>query len=108
MKKLLPLIFLILISTSCAGQKIDQLPIYKVVAVVDRIAGDETTLHTSGVNYYAASIPELVEKKKYVFWIEKNGRGKVSIVKFALTTDQAQKDQETAASELSNRKIIKQ
>jgi len=107
MKKVL-IILLLLIATSCSGQRIEQAPLYKVVAVVDRIAGDETTLHTSGVNYYAASIPELVEKKKYVFWIEKNGRGKVSIVKFALTTDQAQKDQETAASELSNRKILKQ
>jgi len=107
MKKVL-IILLLLIATSCSGQRIEQAPLYKVVAVVDRIAGDETTLHTSGVNYYAASIPELVEKKKYVFWIEKNGRGKVSIVKFALTTDQAQKDQETASSELSNRKILKQ
>lgn len=106
MKKLLPLLLLLLFSVSCSAQRIEQAPVYKVIAKVDRIAGEEMTLHTSGGIYYAATRSDVVEKKKYVFWVEKVGDGKVVIVKVAMTTEQAQKDQETCKEELSNRTII--
>lgn len=100
------LLFFLMFSLNCIAQETEQVPVYRVIAIVDRIAGDETTLHNSEGNYYATSIPELIKNKEYVFWVEKHGDNKVSIIRHSMTTGQVQRDQAKISEDLSHRKIL--
>jgi len=113
MKKLILLFALSFSLTSCVGQKIEQKPLYRVIAFVDKTDGvvrlDPT--HDSSVSY---SVPdgEYVHDKEYVFWLDitdcKDCRTKKAVVEtFGITSAQAQRDMEAAASKVSHREIIK-
>ena len=113
MKRLILLLALSLSLNSCMAQKTEQKPLYKVVAYVDKTDGvvrlDPT--HNSQVSY---SVPdgEYVHNKEYVFWLDITDCGdcrtkKAVVDRFAMTTQQAQRDQEAAAKKVSHRKIIK-
>lgn len=113
MKKLILLIALSFSVTSCVAQKIEQKPLKKVIAYVDKY--EETVrLNPTNDNSVSYLVPdgEYQKNKEYVFWIEiydcEDCRTvKASVDSFAITTGQAQRDQAEAAKKVSNRKIIK-
>lgn len=112
MKKLLLLLSLSLCLTSCVSAQVEQVPIYKKVATVTDIIGDRAILSAGRFSNYNVPAEEgLIKNWEYVFWMEIVDNGdqptkKAVIVKKALTTGQATKNQDAAAKELSNRRII--
>lgn len=109
MKKLI-LLALLLSLNSCFAQKVEQGPLKKVKAWVQEKGDEVDKLQPSdpGITYKVES-GAFEADKEYVFWLEvheTNGRTrKASVVKYAMTTAQAQIDQAKAAEEVSNRKI---
>lgn len=112
MKKLL-LLFILFSLTGCASAQVDQKPLYRVVAFVQDKGKETARLQPddSSVSYLVPS-GEFENEKEYVFYLEITDCGdcrtrKAIVVDHAITTGQAQRDQEASARELSNRKIIK-
>lgn len=112
MKKLL-LILLLFSFASCAGQRIEQSPLYRHKAIVKNVIGETAVLSLGGYETIEVPAGDFEKNKQYMFWleaIEKDSKGRITkaiVVKYAMTQEQARKDMETAAKELSNRKIIK-
>lgn len=113
MKNLILLLVFGFMFTSCSAQKIKQVPVKKVIAYVDKIEGavrlDPT--HDASKNYFVNE-GEFLQGKEYVFWLEvvdcdKCRSVKAVVVAYAITTNQAQRDQEEQKKLLSNRTIIR-
>lgn len=109
MKKLI-LLALLFSLTSCNAQRIEQLPLTKVNAWVQEKGDEIDKLQPSNPEItYAVPAGDFEADKEYVFWLEvhqdKGRTRKAVVVRYAITTAQAQRDQAKAAEELSNRKI---
>lgn len=105
------LLLLLLSFTACSAQKIDQIPLTKVNAFVQEKGEEVAKLQPSNTRItYSVPTGEFEDEKEYTFWLEVHqttGRTrKASVVKYAMTTAQAQRDQAQAAKEVSHRKII--
>lgn len=110
MKKIL--ILLSVLCFSCGSAQVEQVPVTKVIAYVQEINEDTAKLQPSTPDVtYEVAADNLVAEKECVFWLEVHenaGRTrKATVVGWAYTTGQMQRDQAAIARELSNRKIIK-
>ena len=111
MKNLAILLFLSMFS-SCGIAQVEQAPLVRVNAYVQEITGDTAKLQPSTPDItYEVAAGYLVAEKECVFWLEVHettGRTrKATVVGWAYTTGQVQRDQAATAKELSNRKIIR-
>lgn len=111
LSKCLLILSLFLITGCAASAQTDMKPLKKVVAYVDKYQGiirlDPS--HNSKITY---DVPDgdYEHNKEYVFWLDVMDchdcrTKKAVVVKYAITTQQAQRDQEKCAKELANRKI---
>lgn len=97
----------------CASAQVEQRPLYKTNATVQNIFGEVAILQPNDfTKSYTVPVDDLELHKEYVLWLDiidchfcKNIQAVV--VRKALTTYQAQRDQEKISKELSNRVIIK-
>lgn len=117
MKKLLPLLILLLFSVSCSAQKIEQAPLHRVNATVTDIIGDRAIISEGRYSNYNISkeIPKkhfiLEVDKTYTFLLEIVESGgntkKAIVVDVDYTCQQSQKDQMESKEKHSHRKIIR-
>ena len=110
MKHLILLIALISL-TSCAGQKIEQKPLYKQVASVSEIIGERAILSAGKYSNYNVPADSLQKFKEYVFYLEIVDCGecttkKAIVIAWAYTTGQIQRDQAKNANKFKYRKIL--
>lgn len=111
MKKLL-LIAILFSCFSCSAQKVSLAPLTKVIAYVQEKEGEVVRLQPSSEITYKVPDGDFALGKEYVFWLEviDSGSGRIKralVVRYAITTGQAQRDQAAASKSLSNRTILK-
>jgi len=110
MKKVL-IILLLLIATSCSGQRIEQAPLYRQVASVSDIIGERAILSAGKYSNYNVPADSLQKFKEYVFYLEIVDCGecttkKAIVIAWAYTTGQIQRDQAKNANKFKYRKIL--
>ena len=108
MKKIFLLLCFVILSSCAAAQ---QPPLKKVIAFVQEKNATTARLHKDGSKYtYIVPAGPFELEKEYVFYVEITGchdcRARTAkVIRWSMTTAQAQRDQAKDAEDLKNRKI---